>query len=198
MTISINQNLNNPKTPVSNGKTPVNNPNPQKQMAMIPTEDKPLSASVSKISPKGDVLEINDSNKNIEKIEKNRRADVKAVKPVKSASEVIQPETPIANSDEGLVVKSYKVVTRTSSLAKAVVDGVFSGLIFGTIVAGANMIYSGIKKFKNKEIKFVEMFNPKKAMSKLGRNISYGCAAGIMIGTIASAYLKANQNKSKR
>lgn len=211
MAIVINPNQSISANFISDKKTPVNNPNPQnqRQKSMISTEDKPLAGSVSKINPKGDVLEIKDNGKktekisSAEKIEKSKPTEVKPVKPalVDAKSEgKVEPKA--VNNDsvtnESLVAKTYNAVSRTSSLAKSVVDGVLSGLVFGTLAAGVDMVYSGIKKFKNKEIKFVQMFNPKKAMTRLGRNMSYVCAVGIMAGTIAAEYMQANKKRKKQ
>lgn len=185
----------------SNQKTPVNIPTSQKEM--IPTEDKPLSVAVSDVNSKNDVLDLSQNLQKIESLEKSKPTEVKALKPADATQPIESPDSqkePVqqpaqspVNPSQGLVSKSYNAISKTSAIAKGIVDGIISGLVFGTIVAGVDMVYSGIKKLKNKEIKFTEIFNPKKSMSKLGRNMSYFSAIGIMAGTIFSEYLQANK-----
>ena len=68
MTLMVNPNQNNMVNFVSHEKTPVDNPNPQNhgKKGMISTEDRPLTDSVSKIGPKGDMLEVKSDGKNVE------------------------------------------------------------------------------------------------------------------------------------
>lgn len=76
---------------------------------------------------------------------------------------------------------------------KGIVKGLVAGALTGTAVAGTDWIVSGYKKHARKEIKFAEMFNRKKAMSKKGKILAPVSAALVFVGYLISARLKANK-----
>lgn len=65
MAITFIPNINNKPSVITSEKTPVNNPNPQNQrpIAMVPTEEKPLPISFPKPSPQKDSFEKNQADK---------------------------------------------------------------------------------------------------------------------------------------
>lgn len=78
--------------------------------------------------------------------------------------------------------------------AKGFIKGIFYGALAGTLVAGANMLYSGIKKYKaNKDFKLKYILNRKKAMSKTGKFLAPAVAGVVFVSNLVLAKLKANQ-----
>lgn len=120
------------------------------------------------------------------------------IKPVEAASsQITEPQTiPAPKNSVGNFIEK---VSKTSAIIKGLVQGSIAGVFFGTITAGTDMIYTGIKKIKNKEkgFKFYQIFNPKKALSKSGRNLSIAVALGCVIGEIVSPLVKSKKTNGQ-
>lgn len=99
--------------------------------------------------------------------------------------------------------EAKKILTQTThawidftETAKGVASGLVYGFLAGSFVAGINMITSGIKKVKSKEIKPLQILNPKVAMSKGGRTLSYVAAGTIFAYHVLISISKANKKNA--
>jgi len=106
-------------------------------------------------------------------------------------------EAPIKNTAGNVAGQVYSKISKTSAIAKGFIDGTITGLVAGTAAAGFDMIISGTKRIKNKEIKFYQIFNPKKALSKSGKSLSIAIALGFLIGQIAIPIFKSKKQTGK-
>lgn len=107
-----------------------------------------------------------------------------------------QVAEPSKTTPKGVIAKAGYGWVNTVEASKGIVKGLWYGFLTGTVVAGLSCIRSGLKKYKNKEIKFLEMFNPKKAMSTTGRVMSYVAAGLVLVGNMVLAKLRANQRSA--
>lgn len=91
-----------------------------------------------------------------------------------------------------VIAKTAYTWVNFSEGIKGVAKGVFYGIVSGAAVAAVNTIFSGVRKFKNKQIKFLQIFNPKKAMSKVGKTLAFVTAGIVFAGNLIIAKLRAN------
>lgn len=108
----------------------------------------------------------------------------------------ISPEQ--KNKPKGLLSKIAYGWVNFVEATKGLAKGLFYGLLSGTVVAGANWIYSGIKKYRrgNKngvKIKLSELLNRNKTMTRTGKIASYITAGVVFVAHIILAKLKANK-----
>lgn len=78
--------------------------------------------------------------------------------------------------------------------------GIFKGIFYGVLTSAAFSTYktlsSGIKKYKQKEIKFSEIFNYKKTLSKSAKVLTVFLGAAVFMANLVIATLKANQRSA--
>lgn len=95
-------------------------------------------------------------------------------------------------SSNGLLANIAYVWVNLTEGTKGLIKGVFYGLLTGGIIATATSIKSGLNKFHNKQIKFLEMFNPRKTISKKNAVLATIAAATVFAGNLILARLRTN------
>jgi len=194
MNLSINPNLYSKPSFKAENMTPVNKPLAEKSKA---SDDKKQEIKIEATADSFDkkINEI-ETKTGVEhsKVSPDKKVEVKAIAAanVQTAEPQVQPES---KSAAGIF---FSKVSTSSAIVKGLVFGSMAGIFFGTLTAGMDMIYTGIKKIKNKEIKFYQIFNPKKSLSKSGRNLSIAVALGCVVGEIVSPLVKSKKQRSKQ
>lgn len=101
-----------------------------------------------------------------------------------------------STSPKGIVAKLGYAWVNFSEGTKGFIKGIFYGMLTTVGICLYKTVKLSFKKYKNKEIKFSEMFHYKKVMTKPAKFLAVMAGGTVFAANLVIATLKANQRSA--